>query len=203
MNEKKNIIKVILLGNTDTGKTSLIHVYEGKEFTDKIVSNIGSLYTRKEMIINEKKYIIQIWDTAGQEKYRSVNKVYIKGSNIVIFVYDVTNKNSFIDLSDFWVDYVHSLIGKDIIIGVLGNKTDLVDKIKVEKEEAEKYAREIGAFFRETSAKEEPEGFKEFIEQLINEYITKYRALPLDNDNSFNIKQPKRKDKVEENNNCC
>ena len=204
MNGNKNVIKIILLGNSEIGKTSLINVYEGKNFADKMLSTIGSQYTRKEMIINDEKYIIQMWDTAGQEKYRSINKIYIKGSNIVIFVYDVTNKNSFIDLSDFWVDYVQKLIGKEIIFGIVGNKIDLIDNIKVEKEEGEKYAKEVGAFFRETSAKEEPEGFNEFVDQLIKEYISKLKDLPRENSESFNItKFKKRNNKKEDKNDCC
>ena len=206
MDENKRVIKIILLGNTEIGKTSLINVFEGKEFTSKMLSTIGSQYSRKEMIINNEKYAIQMWDTAGQEKYRSINKLYIKGSNIVIFVYDVTNRNSFIDLSDFWVDYVFKLIGKDIIIGVLGNKIDLIDNLKVEREEGERYAKKIGAFFKETSAKEDAEGFKEFVNQLVKEYIDKYTYLLLNNDKSFNIKNPKNennKNQEKDNNNCC
>ena len=83
---KKSIIKIILLGNTETGKTSLINAYEGKKFVDESLATFGSQFIKKDLEINGKTYNIQIWDTAGQERYRSVNKIYIKGSSIVLFV---------------------------------------------------------------------------------------------------------------------
>ena len=128
-NENKKKIKIILIGNGQVGKTSLINVYDGKKFTDKMLQSVCSHYIKKELIINEETYNIHLWDTAGQERFRSVNKIYIKGSNIVIFVYDITNKISFMDIKDFWVEYVDKIIGKDnIIMGILGNKIDLIDK---------------------------------------------------------------------------
>ena len=103
-NENKKKIKIILIGNGQVGKTSLINVYDGKKFTDKMLQSVCSHYIKKELIINEETYNIHLWDTAGQERFRSVNKIYIKGSNIVIFVYDITNKISFMDIKDFWVE---------------------------------------------------------------------------------------------------
>ena len=116
-------------------------------------------------------YNVQIWDTAGQEKYRSVNKIYIKGSQIVIFVYDVTNAKSFSDLSSFWVDYVEKILGNDATIGVCGTKIDL-DKVEVSTEEGKKFAEKIGALFGETSSLQHPNGVIEYINQLVDKYIS-------------------------------
>ena len=171
----KNIIKVILLGNSGTGKTSLINVYEGNQFSNDTLSTFGSQYINKQLIINEETYNVHIWDTAGQEQFRSMNKIFIKGSNIVIFVYDITDKKTFKGLTDFWVDYVDKILGKDIIIGVVGNKMDLFEKLEVDKKEGKKYANDIGAFFAETSAKDDPEGFINFLNQLVNEYISHFK----------------------------
>ena len=199
-NENKKKLKIILIGNGKVGKTSLINVYSGKKFSEKMLQSVGSHFIQKELIINDEKYIINLWDTAGQERYRSVNKIYIKGSNIIIFVYDIADKNSFIDLKDFWVDYIDKIIGKDIIMGVLGNKLDLFDNIQVDKEEAENYAKEIGAFFAETSAKTSPDTFAVFIEKLVKEYVSKYNILPENNNNNFNIMNKKKQKKSES---CC
>ena len=199
-NENKKKLKIILIGNGKVGKTSLINVYSGKKFSEKMLQSVGSHFIQKELIINDEKYIINLWDTAGQERYRSVNKIYIKGSNIIIFVYDIADKNSFIDLKDFWVDYIDKIIGKDIIMGVLGNKLDLFDNIQVDKEEAENYAKEIGAFFAETSAKTSPDTFAVFIEKLVKEYVSKYNILPENNNNNFNIMNKKNQKKSES---CC
>ena len=109
---RNDIIKIILLGNTGTGKTSLINAYSGKPFCEGTLSTIGSQYFSKNKEIKGKIYNIQVWDTAGQEKYRSVNKIYIKGSRIVLFVYNVTDENSFLDLKGFWVDYTEKILGK-------------------------------------------------------------------------------------------
>ena len=185
---RKNIIKIILLGNTETGKTSLINAYAEKPFCEAVFSTIGSQYFRKEKIINENKYLIQVWDTAGQGKYRSVNKIYIKGSKIVIFVYDVTKENSFLDLEAFWVDYVEKILGKKVIVGIVGNKIDLLEDIQVSAERGKGYADEIGAAFLETSAKEFPTGIIDFINKLINDYIDNYgRDFEIESEDSFNL----------------
>ncbi len=203
-NENKEIIKIILLGDCSTGKTSLINVFEGLEFTENMISTIGCQYCSKEKKINKQTYIINVWDTAGQEKFQSLNSLFIKGSNIVIFVYDVTCRKSFINLSDFWVDYVEKLIGKDIIRGIVGNKIDLFEQMEVNKKEGEKYANEIEAFFKETSAKEDPKGFLDFLNELIEEYVAKYNNSSQNQNSSFQIKNLKKeKHKEKSGEKCC
>ena len=202
---RKNVIKIILLGNTETGKTSLITAYDGKPFSEASLSTIGAQFLKKEIIINKKKYNLQIWDTAGQEKYRSVNKIYIKGSRIVLFVYDVTNESSFLDLQTFWVDYIDKILGKGITLGIVGNKIDLLEEVEVSTEKGRNFADEIGAFFIETSAKEFPKGIVDFINELVEDYVSKNANELEEEDNSFNInrKTLKKTKKNENNNDCC
>ena len=82
-------IKVILVGMTSVGKTNMINILSGMQFQTSILSTTSSSYVEKKMNIDNKKYNLQIWDTAGQEKFRSLTKIFIKDSKIVIFVYDI------------------------------------------------------------------------------------------------------------------
>ena len=171
--EKIEKIKIIMLGESGVGKTCLINAFITKKF-NPVFSTICSSYNSKILQIGNKTYDIHLWDTAGQEKYRSVSKLFIKDSQIVIFVYDITNEATLTELS-FWVKYVEELLGKDVVFGVAGNKIDLFDSSDnnkiVTKKEGEVYANEIGAaIFRETSAKEDPEGFISFVEELIKKF---------------------------------
>ena len=168
----KGIIKIILLGESGVGKSALISAYNGDPFSENSLSNSQSSFIFKKLNINNNNYGIQVWDTAGQEKYRSVNKIFIKDSNIVIFVYDITNRKSFLELK-FWTNYIKELLGKNITIGIAANKIDLFDteKENVSKEEGQKLAEEQKAIFKQTSAKKDREGFENFIIELIKKFL--------------------------------
>ena len=174
-----NYIKLILIGESGTGKTSLIDVYSGKKFSLKTFSSLSSNYIIKKMEINQKNYVIKIWDTAGQERFRSLNKLFIKDSQIVIFVYDVTKKKTFEELG-YWVDFVQQILPENVIFGIVANKMDLINADEnneknnreyVKGEEGQKYSDEIGAIFCETSAKDDIEEFADLVRQLINKCI--------------------------------
>ena len=196
--ENQNKIKIILLGNEAVGKTALINAYEDKAFSEVTTSTIGSGFIQKKVKINEKEYIVQLWDTAGQEKFRSVSKIYFKDSDIVIFVYDITNEKSFNDLREFWIGYVKDLIGNDKVFGIASNKIDLFENKKVEKEEGEKFAEDNGALFCETSAKEDPKGFQKFVNDLIVTYISKRKNVKKEQNINLNKNKLKKNKK-----NCC
>ena len=174
-----NYIKLILIGESGTGKTSLIDVYSGKKFSLKTFSSLSSNYIIKKMEINQKNYVIKIWDTAGQERFRSLNKLFIKDSQIVIFVYDVTKKKTFEELG-YWVNFVQQILPENVIFGIVANKMDLINADEnneknnceyVKGEEGQKYSDEIGAIFCETSAKDDIEEFADLVRQLINKCI--------------------------------
>ena len=169
-----NYVKIILLGESHVGKTSLISAFNGDKFEEDIISTICFSSIKKDITINNIKYKVEIWDTAGQERYRSVNQLFIKGSQIVIFVYDITNLDSFSKLS-FWVNYVRDLLSIDVVYGVVGNKMDLFEKYENDKlvdgEEGRNFAEKIGALFTETSCKENPKVFCWFIKELICKFI--------------------------------
>jgi len=168
-----NFIKIILIGESSVGKTSLISTYNGKKFEENTVTTLNFSSKKKEITIDDIKYKVEIWDTAGQERYRSVSQIFIKGSQIVIFVYDITKLDSFSQLS-FWVNYIKELISSDAVFGVVGNKIDLFEEKEeiVEEEEGRKFAKDIGALFTETSAKENPKAFSDFINELLKKLIS-------------------------------
>ena len=190
--ENENIIRIVLLGETGAGKTNLINAYFNFGFNTNSSSTVSAESCEELVEVNQKKYTICIWDTAGQEKYRSITKIFIKGAKIVIFVYDITEENSFKTLK-YWVSSVEELLGKETIFGVVGNKIDLFMKQKVKTEEGKKYAEEIGALFCETSAKEDQAGFKTFVKQLVEKYLQEKFIMNDDLDINLNIVKKKRK----------
>ena len=171
--KKEEKIKIILLGEVSTGKTSLINVYFNYGFSDNEKTSVSAVFFQSEIIVNEKQYLVELWDTAGQEKYRSLTKNFIRGTNIVIFVYDITDAYSFNEIENYWIDTVKDELKDSAILGIAGNKSDLFDKEVVEKKKGKELANKIGGFFSQTSAKENPKGFQEFVKMLIEQLLMK------------------------------
>ena len=121
---------------------------------------------------NKKEYKVNLWDTIGQERYRALTKIFVKDSNIVIFVYDITNRETFESLP-YWKKIIEDILGKDLTLGVVGNKIDLFLNEKVKENEGEEYAESIGAKFLLTSAKINPNQFSKFIEEMLDIYLRK------------------------------
>ena len=163
-NEKQ--IKAILLGNSGVGKTNLINTCSGFDFDEDYETTSCCSYRQKILEINDTKYIINLWDTAGQELYRAVTKIFIKGSHLVIFVYDITSKESFESLNE-WIRICNNLIDNQYIAGIAGNKKDLYMQEQVNEEEARKYAEEKKMLFSLVSAKDDPKSFELFLKDLI------------------------------------
>ena len=164
-------IKVILVGNTHVGKTNLINITLGKNFSEIEAATAAPNLSRKTILLNNKEYNLDLWDTIGQEQYRHLTKLFYKNSKIVIFVYDITKKESFEALSD-WKKDVEDQLGEDYIKGVVGNKSDLYLKEEVKTEEGEEYANNIEAKFLLISAKkDDPKKFEDYLRALLEEYL--------------------------------
>ena len=170
-NEIKTEIKVIVLGSVAVGKTSLITRYKARKFVQNIQSTSGFNFITVNKIFNNKKYILNFWDTAGQEKYNSLVQNFIKNANIVLLIYSITDKKSFQDL-DNWLKLVKKVNGeKGYSIGVIANKSDLYIQSKVDNEEGKKYAKKINAIWKLTSAFEDQKGIDGLVDQLLTNYI--------------------------------
>lgn len=137
---------------TTVGKTSLITRFMYDTFDNTYQATIGIDFLSKTMYMDERTVRLQLWDTAGQERFRSLIPSYIRDSSVAVVVYDITNRNSFMNTTK-WVDDVRAERGNDVIIVLVGNKTDLNDKRQVSTEEGEKKAREFNVMHIETSAK--------------------------------------------------
>ena len=165
-------LKIILIGEAGVGKTNLINIMQGKDFSQNEMTTSNCSFFMKEMKIDDLNFNVYLWDTIGQEKLRAQTKIFFKNSKIVVLVYDITVKKSFEHLES-WHKLVKETLGDNVILGVLGNKKDLFMQEEVKEEEAEEYAKSIGAKWELTSAKTERQSFVTYIEDLIREYIKK------------------------------
>ena len=155
--EKNNSIKIVLIGNSGVGKTCISQRYinedKDKDIDLQPSSTIGASYFQKFLDIDGKTINIDIWDTAGQEKYRGMGKMFYKDAHIVLFIYDITNKKSFTELQEEWYKELIENGEKNVVCAVVGNKSDLYLDEQVKEEEAREWAEQIGAIYSLVSAK--------------------------------------------------
>jgi len=144
--------KLVFLGDQSVGKTSIITRFMYDSFDSTYQATIGIDFLSKTMYLEDRTIRLQLWDTAGQERFRSLIPSYIRDSSVAIVVYDITNRGSFEDTSR-WIDDIRAERGNDVVLMLVGNKTDLADKRTVSVEEGEARAKEYGAMFIESSAK--------------------------------------------------
>ena len=143
--------KIILTGDVAVGKTAMINSLLGSKFNDEYEPSIGVDFFSKTLKFKGKQIKLQIWDSAGQEKFRSLIPNYIRGASLIYLVYDITNKNSFNHLPD-WIKFINNIENTNIVI--IGNKIDLENNRVVSFEEGKKFAEENNYEIFEISAKE-------------------------------------------------
>ena len=194
-------LKLSFIGQSRVGKTSLINQYIKKKFSTSYILTIGADQVTKIITLeNGKKIKINIWDTAGQERFRSVNSIFLKGSNMIIMVYDITNKESFDEMKNFWFNSINDNISNNPIIGIAANKSDLYENEEVDKEEGKKYANDINAIFKETTATSF-DSINLLIKEMCEEYWKVHQNEYIDTNNDFikiNGKENEKKKKA-----CC
>ena len=162
-------IKVILIGNSGVGKTKLINTSIGLDFNNNDTSTVSGSFVSKVLTINKKQYIINIWDTAGEELYRGITQLFFRGSEIIILVYDICSSSTFESL-ERWYERCEEIIDNDHIYGIVGNKSDLYLNSQVNDIDAKKFAELKNAKFRLVSAKNDPQSFVDFVEELVKDY---------------------------------
>lgn len=144
--------KLVFLGEQSVGKTSLITRFMYDSFDGMYQATIGIDFLSKTMYLEDRTVRLQLWDTAGQERFRSLIPSYIRDSSVAVVVYDISNMKSFLNTRK-WIDDVRAERGDDVIIVLVGNKTDLKDKREVTTEQGEEEAKKNNLMFVETSAK--------------------------------------------------
>ena len=144
--------KIVFLGDQGVGKTSIITRFMYDSFDKNYQATIGIDFLSKTMYLEDRTVRLQLWDTAGQERFRSLIPSYIRDSSVAVVVYDITNRASFLNTSK-WIEDVRNERGNDVIIVLVGNKTDLTERRQVSVEEGEDKSTKEGIMFIESSAK--------------------------------------------------
>ncbi|KAJ2002122.1 GTPase Ryh1 [Coemansia thaxteri] len=144
--------KLVFLGEQSVGKTSIITRFMYDTFDTTYQATIGIDFLSKTMYLEDHTVRLQLWDTAGQERFRSLIPSYIRDSSVALVIYDITNRESFSQTSK-WIEDVRAERGNEVVIVLVGNKTDLSDARQVSTEEGDKRARDLNVMFMETSAK--------------------------------------------------
>lgn len=167
--------KLVLLGESAVGKSSLVLRFVRNEFSDFRESTIGAAFLTQSVNLDESTTIkFEIWDTAGQERYKSLAPIYFRNSNAAVIVYDITQppETSF-EKAKSWVRELQRQADPSIVIMLVGNKTDMDSQRKTSREIGEQYAKEEGLLFAEASAKT-----GEGVEELFMEIAKKLPLAP-------------------------
>ena len=198
MQDKPISIKITLLGNCGVGKSSIIQRYTSNSFQEDYNSTNGGSYSQKSISIDDTLYQLDIWDTAGQEKYRSLGKNFYKEAYIVILVYDITREDSLDGIKTIWYPDLQQFGEKCKILALVGNKCDRYEEENtVNEEEARAYAKEINANFFIVSAKN-GDNIKNLFDKLITLFIEpnfQDKVIQNEIDRKGSVKIAQKKDK--------
>ncbi len=151
-NQFDYLLKYIIIGDEEVGKSNLLSHYIDDRFTSEYQSTIGVEFRAKNVVIRNTTYRIQMWDTSGKENFRSITRAYYKNSVCALVVYDISSRDSFNNVST-WIEDCRNNSSEKIFMVLIGNKSDLADKRQVSTEEGRELAEKYGLQFYETSAK--------------------------------------------------
>ena len=200
MDKDEIAIKVTLIGESSVGKTSIINRYAKGNFSQELESTLGANYSQKKIVRQGKKIRLDLWDTAGQEKYRSIGRHFYKESYIVCLVYDISNYDSFEKLKSIWYPELKQFGEELKIVAVVGNKIDKYLNEEVKDEDAKAFAEEIKAINKRTSAMEGT-NIEDLFNSLVDKYLTEIAGMIITED-KIKIKKDNHQDKNKKKS-CC
>ena len=201
--EKIPDCKVTLIGDSGVGKSSIIGRYISGIFKGDTITTSGANYSQKIYQRKNQKVRLNIWDTAGKEKFRSLGRNFYKDAYIICIIYDITNKQTFQNIKEIWYPEIEKHGEKYKILAIVGNKCDLYEDEEVEEKEANDFSDKIGAKFFLISAKN-GDAIEEMFRTLANLYLNpdfKDNVDENNKDRSSSIKLEKIKNK--KNKGCC
>ncbi|KAI8064499.1 ras-like GTP-binding protein RYL2 [Gongronella butleri] len=172
--------KVVVLGSQGVGKTSLVVRYINKTFAPNSTSTIGASFMTKKLTVDNCKVRLQIWDTAGQERFRAMSQLYYRGAQAALLVYDITSQESFQELHS-WVEELKRNMNDELIMVVIGNKSDLEPRREVTLDQAREYVtRVLGpeTLVYEVSAKEDDGKIDDLFLTLTRTLVDRKQYLP-------------------------
>jgi len=200
------IIKLLTLGETEVGKTSIVLRYSDDKFHDNKIATIGIDFKIKIIKKGDKKIKVSIYDTAGQERFKNIVKHYYKGANGVLLIYDITKRDTFEKL-EFWLEDLkeNSDNLNNLFIYLIGNKNDLEERREVDFEEANKFAKEKNIPYIEVSAKT-GNNIKKLFDEMIKGTLTKiitFEKKQNNLNNSINLSFLENEETSSKNKMCC
>ncbi|KHN79797.1 Ras-related protein Rab-21 [Toxocara canis] len=170
--------KIVLLGEGAVGKSSLMLRYVENKFNPRHISTIQASFLSKRVFVDGYVVDLNIWDTAGQEKFHALGPIYYRDSHGALLIYDITDLHSF-EKVKLWVKELRRMLGDSVVLLIVGNKTDLSRNRNVEQEVAIEYAKLVGAEHCETSAKDNV-GINQAFEQLTKAMVERAKRAQLD-----------------------
>ena len=196
MSEPIESFKVVLVGESGVGKTSIITQFIDQTFQEDQQSTTGGTFSTKSVVCDGGKVLkFEIWDTAGQERYRALTKMFYKDANAAVLVFDITRKDSFEELQTYWAEQIKESSPQNIILAVAANKSDLIQQEAVDEGQAREFANNIGAIFASTTAtKVEP--INDLFIQIAKKYTGSENITIKDDDDGQNQQEEEKKDVV-------
>ena len=195
-------IKVVLVGEAGVGKTSIINRFTKEQFNEEEMSSLNAQFISKTINVDDKSIKFDIWDTAGQEKFRAITKLFYKDTQVICLVYEITNKNSFEEIKKYW--YKESIENSNAkYFFVVANKSDLYENEQVTDEEGKKFAKQIKGIFKSTSALSNngiSRLFDSIGRKMLNPSYTEEEGVEIKNNNINNNNSNKNEMYLNENN---
>ena len=180
-------IKIVLVGESGVGKTSIIKRFVENNFEYNMQPSIGGSFFTKNLIFEDgEKLTINIWDTAGQENFRSLTQIFYKEAKVGILVYDITQYNSYDELIKYWYNNIKENSSSDIILVLAANKSDLAEQEEVNEKIAKKFAEDNNIDFFSVSAKKNY-GIKDLFTQIVKKHTGRGDFRFIDNQEELNM----------------